>query len=235
MPILEQTMSAEVEWRTAVDAKVGTQQPMWSQSPAQDDAIAAPHVPNTFVLDAGVGVQLESYICATDSSLVRICKEGESSAAKHGGGETGPVYREGRSVDRSKLGAVNILSSQCHTRACPDPIRRFAVDLDRGVQKFEAPVSAKCLDDILRGRAPVHMAQVLAISYCEVAIDAVGEPSARAPIHDALDTIRVRLESLGVRKTVGIKDAGRGRMDNPGLHGKPAKAGVVAPVVGSIL
>ena len=71
--------------------------------------MAAAHVPYTLVLDAGVGVQLESYVCAADGSLVRICKEGESPAAKHGGGETGPVYREGRSVDRSKLRAVNIL------------------------------------------------------------------------------------------------------------------------------
>src|SRR5258708_7346037 len=178
------------------------------KAPAQDHAMATPHVPNTFVLDAGVRVQLECYIRASDGSLVRICKEGESSAAKHGGGETRPVDREGGAIDRSKLGAVNILSSQCHTRTGPDPIRRFAVDLDRGVQKFEAPVSAKCLDDILRGRAPVHMAQVLAISDREVAIDPVGEPSALAPIHDALQAIPVGLESRRIRKTVGIKDAG---------------------------
>src|SRR5260370_34250639 len=131
------------------------------------------HVPNAFVLDAGVGGELESYVCAAHASLVGVGKEGKSSAAEHSHGETRPVDRERRSIDRGELGAVNILSSQCHACACPDAIRGFAVDLDGSVQKLKAPISAEGLENVLCGRTPAHSGQVLAVSHCEVAVHTV--------------------------------------------------------------
>src|SRR5882724_477197 len=61
-------------------------------------------------------------------------------------------------------------------------------------------------------------------------VDAIRQPTARAPIDEAVNTIRVRLKGLLIGNATRIKNPSKRRVDNASGRGKAGETSAVAPV-----
>jgi hypothetical protein len=66
-------------------------------------------------------------------------------------------------------------------------------------------------------------------------VDAIRKPTARAPIQEAVNAIRIRLKGLLIGNAIGVKDPGERRVDYAGGSWKAGEATAVPPVFGTAL